>query len=77
LVAFVVALAAACILLGREGDVRFFICFFIYHEQYFEESDVIHVLIYEELFPLKKSNNNNNNKCYFINRVRRSFSNPI
>jgi hypothetical protein len=48
-----VALAAACIPLGREGDVGFFICFFICHEQFVEESDVMPILIYEELFPFQ------------------------
>jgi hypothetical protein len=30
------------------------ICSFICHEQSFEESDVVTVLIYDELFPLQK-----------------------
>ena len=46
-VAFVVALAAAYIPLRREGGLRVLICSFSCHEQFFEESDVVLVLIYE------------------------------
>jgi hypothetical protein len=49
----VVALAVVCIPLER-GGMWDFICSFICHEQSFEESDVVPVLIYEELFPLQK-----------------------